>query len=101
MHPDGALIGGIGALMAVMGGPNQHGWKASLAIILGGFTMCGYMLPVLQEHFKFLQGTVYFIIFVMGFISRHVYEFLDTTAPKLLHLAFGAATAYYTKIKKK
>jgi hypothetical protein len=101
MHPDGALIGGIGALIAVVGAPNSHGWKASMAIIFGGFTLGGYLLPVLQEHMKFLEGTVFFIIFVAGFISRHLYEFLDTTAPQALRLAYRLLSEYAEKRYKK
>jgi hypothetical protein len=101
MHPDGALIGGIGALIAVLASPNGHGWKASMAIISGGFTLGGYLLPVLQEHLQFLQGTVFFIIFVVGFVSRHVYEFLDSTAPQALRLAYTLLSEYAAKKYKK
>lgn len=98
MHPDGALIGALGAIVAVVGKINGHGFKASMAIILGGFTMCGYLLPVFNEHLSFLEGTVFFLIFIVGYVSKHIYEFLDTSAPRLLQLLFLYVS---TKLPKK
>jgi quercetin dioxygenase-like cupin family protein len=49
MHPDGALIGTIGAVIAVIGKVNGFDWKKSMVVIIGGFCMSGYALPALHE----------------------------------------------------
>jgi hypothetical protein len=97
MHVDGALIGGIGAIASVILKINGYSWRASLAIIFSGLLMCGYLLPAIQEQFTFLNSTVYFIIFCTGYVSRHLYQFLDQYAPKLLRMAFDVVSRRFNK----
>lgn len=87
MNPDGALIGSIGAVIAVIGKVNGYTWKASLVIVIGGFCLSGYGLPAISENWEMKEGTQYFLVFLVGFLSNHIYVYLDTLAPKMFAIA--------------
>lgn len=97
MSPDGAIVGAIGAVVAVIGKVNGYDWKSSLAILLGGFTLCGYLMPALHEVWPLKPGTLYFALFICGFVSSHVYKFIDKQAPVLLAMLFQIANKYLKK----
>jgi hypothetical protein len=98
MNPDGALIGAIGAIIAVIWKVNGYGFKSSIVIIVGGFCLCGYLYQSLAEHWPLPIATVYLIVFIIGFVSNHVYRFLDASAPKVLALGLDYISKW---IKKK
>lgn len=87
LNPDGALVGAIGATVAVVGRVNGYSWKMSATIILSAFILCGYLLPAVAENWPLKQGTLYFLLFVAGFTSSHIYNFIDKQVPLVLNLA--------------
>lgn len=97
LHPDGAIIGAIGAGVAVIGKVNGYSWRSSLVIVVGGFTLCGYLLPAVSENWPIQKGTLYFLLFVSGFTSSHIYKFLDNNVPVLLSLVFNFVSKRFKK----
>lgn len=97
MNPVGATIGGIGSVIAVVWKVNGYGFKTSLVIIVGGFCLCGYLYTPLSIHWPLPPKTIYLLMFLIGFISNHVYRFLDASAPQLLMIAFNAVTSWFKK----
>lgn len=87
MDADGALIGAIGAIVATIGRVNGVNWKKAGAIIIGGLTISGYLVPALREKTELESGTIFFAVFMLGVVSQHIYKSLDTIVPALLKTA--------------
>lgn len=86
MNPDGAMIGAIGVIVATIGKVNGVSWKQALSLILGGMAISGYAVPAAIENTSFGNGTIFFMVFLLGAISPHVYTALDNFAPTILKL---------------
>jgi len=99
MNPDAATIGAIGAIIAVIWKVNGYSFRKSSVIILGGFCLCGYLYASLTKHWPMPQATLYLLMFLFGFISNHVYRFLDESAPEILELGFNYVSSFIKKKK--
>jgi hypothetical protein len=97
LNPDGAVVGAIGAAVAVVGKVNGYSWKMSVTIIVSAFALCGYLLPALAENWPLQPGTLYFLLFVAGFTSSHIYKFIDKQVPLLLNLAASIISKRFRK----
>jgi hypothetical protein len=99
MSPDGALIGAIGATIAVIWKVNGYGFKSSIVIIVGGFSLCGYLYDAALSYWPEGKDTFFLLMFLIGFISNHIYSFLDKKAPELLQMALDFLKRFVVKKK--
>jgi len=86
MDPDGALVGAIGAVVAVINKVNGYSFRSSLVVIMSGMILTGYAHPVLVERWALSPKTVYLAMFLLGYVSHEFYRHLQQSAPTLFAL---------------
>lgn len=97
MIPDAVLIGCIGAVVSIFYRINGLSWKESFSVLVSGGTLCGYMMPLIQDVTNIGQGVTSFFVFVIGFVSPEFFKALKNSAPSI----FGVASAAFKKWLKK
>lgn len=87
LDPDGALIGGIGTIIATIGRVNGVNWKEALLLTVAGLFLCGYVVPALREVTEIGEGLLFFVVFILGVVSQDVYKAIQGLAPALFKVA--------------
>lgn len=100
MDADGAMVGAIGAIVATIGKVNGVSWRQAAFLIIGGLCISGYVVPAIRESTDFGSGVIFFMVFLLGAISQHIYAALDNFAPVILKAGSEVVKGWLKKKEK-
>jgi hypothetical protein len=91
MDPRGMVIGLVGAMISCLyrGAIN---WRAALVILFSGGALGGFATPFLVQQFKLSLASVNLSCLVIGFVSKDIFNGIQTGAPGLIKAALRQAS---------
>lgn len=95
MDSGAVWIGLIGAIIQIFYKVNGFGFKGSVAVIISGSVLAGYVMPLLLQYVG--QSAAFLLTFLIGYTSASFFKWLNNVSPELLRLAGEMAKQ---KIKK-